>query len=245
MLEAWKKLALVQCLLAKVTVDSNNSIQTPNSMPTCMARMLSSYREAARLQLPIPPQQQQSQQQQAPPPPQPQPPNRPSSQKAAQQSITCYMDFVDAFYKRDKKQFQKLVKDHEPVLRDDGNAGLVNQCLTQLVSNEVLHLSYMYSVVPVSKVASLLGLEETSQVSSVLLESKVPCQIQDDGMVVFQDVPEETPPFVDMAEWMQLIEKVQKLDVTIITNPRYYALMQKETANRKEAAEGPRGVEDF
>jgi hypothetical protein len=73
-------------------------------------------------------------------------------------------------------------------------------------------------------------------------------------MVTFQDQDTTTSSssvntpssMVDMAEWMQLIEKVQKLDVAIVTNPKYYALIQKDSASRKEAAAaGPRGVEDF
>lgn len=171
------------------------------------------------------------------------------SEKSAMTAITCYMDLVDAFFKRDKEQYQSLVTRHESVLREDGNAGLTNQCLTQLVRNQVLHLSNMYSVVPASKVASLLGLSDENAVPAVLIESNVPCQIQDDGMVSFQDTTasDPAPSVVDMAEWMQLIEKVQNLDVAIVTSPKYYALMQKEHATRIEqlGKPGPRGVEDF
>jgi hypothetical protein len=250
-LEAWKKTALVQCLMGKLP--QSKTIQTPKAMPNCMVRLLSTYKEASKR--PDPTGEGRLEefvlQQQAPelaPPPQR------LSEKTAMQAITCYMDLLDTFYKRDKVNFQFLMTSQETILREDGNFGLVQQCLTQLVRNQVLHLSNMYSVVPVSKVATLLGLSDESTVPTVLLESKVPCQIQDDGMVTFQDQDTTTssssvntpPSMVDMAEWMQLIEKVQKLDVAIVTNPKYYALIQKDSASRKEAAAaGPRGVEDF
>jgi hypothetical protein len=248
-LEAWKKTALVQCLMGKLS--QSKTIQTPKSMPNCMVRLLGAYKEASKRPDPTGEGRQEEfvLQEQAPelaPPPQR------LSEKTAMQAITCYMDLLDAFHKRDKVNFEFLMSSQEMILREDGNVGLVQQCLTQLVRNQVLHLSDMYSVVPVSKVATLLGLSDDSTVPTVLLESKVPCQIQDDGMVTFEDTTignssVDTPPsMVDMAEWMQLIEKVQNLDVAIVTNPKYYALMQKESASRKEAAAaGPRGVEDF
>eukprot|EP00980_Cylindrotheca_fusiformis_P008528 scaffold1807_cov140-Cylindrotheca_fusiformis.AAC.20 len=290
-LEAWKKMALVQCLMDRTggsSTSGTNSkiIQTPKSMPNCMVRLLSSCQESSKrtdststtttattttttgeaMLTDI-------LQQGGGGPPEVQLPSshqRRLSEKNSVETVACYMNLMDAFFKRDKTTFQSLMATHEEgIFREDGNVGLVQQCLTQLVRNQVVHLSNMYSVVPVSKVATLLGLEEDDDddgglaVTRVLLESKVPCEIQDDGMVTFceenasslsslSSKPSAQPSMVDISEWMHLIDEVQKLDVAIVTNPEFHALLRRESANKKEGgaggaggATGPRGVEDI
>ena len=259
MLEAWKKLLLVQCLLYHPKTDSvRAAFQSPKSMPTCMTRLLSSYKETSKLQSPTPQQQQQQQPEQT----QQQEleaeellqqtnPERfmqRRQQKLATETVVRYMEFAESFYKSEKETFQNLMESHQAAILEDGNLGLLQQCLSQLVRNQVIQLSRMYSVVPISKVASLLKITDESLVPTVLLESKVPCQIQGDGMVVFQDddSTDSSQALVDMAEWMHIIEKVQKLDVAVMTSPRYHALVQKEVSGKKEGISGgPRGVEDI
>lgn len=262
MLEAWKKMLLVQCLAYNPNDGSvQPAYQSPKSMPNCMARLLSSYKEASKLQSPSSTQQQQqteeTKQQELEAEElllqtNPERFMQRRQQKIAMQTIVGYMDLTEAFYKREKEAFQNLVERHQAVLAEDGNLGLLQQCLQQLVRNQVLHLSKMYSVAPLSKVAAILKLNEESMVPAVLLESKVPCQIQDDGMVVFQDEESATntvESVVDMTEWMQLIDKVQRVDVRILTSPRYYALVQKEKSaagkKKDEFSRGPRGVDDI
>ena len=254
---------LVQCLAYNPNDDSvQPTYQSPKSMPSCMTRLLSSYKEASKLQSPSSSTKQQQHSEEAKQQEleaeellQQTNPERfmqRRQQKIAMQTVVGYMDLTEAFYKREKETFQNLVERHKAVLAEDGNLGLLQQCLQQLVRNQVLHLSKMYSVVPASKIATLLKLNEESMVPAVLLESKVPCQIQDDGMVVFQDEDAATDPVepvVDMSEWMQLIEKVQRVDVKILTSPRYYSLVQKEQSSagkkKDELSVGPRGVDDF
>jgi len=175
----------------------------------------------------------------------------------AQEAVASYMSLVDAFGRRDKTKFEAIIAEKTATFNEDKNMGLVQQCLTELVHNQVVHLSNMYSVAPVSKVVSILGLENESQVPNLLLDSKVPCQIQEDGMVVFgnDDASSSThkdPSLVDFAEWMELLEKVQQLDIAMVTSPKYHALQLKENANRKDAPTvqetiplRPRGVEDI
>ena len=257
MLEAWKKLLLVQCLLHHPKTDSvRAAFQSPKSMPSCMTRLLSSYKETSKLQSPTPQQQQQPEQTQqqeleAEELLQQTNPERfmqRRQQKLAMETVVRYMELAEAFYKSEKETFQNLMETHKAAILEDGNLGLLQQCLTQLVQNQVMQLSRMYSVVPISKVASLLKITDESLVPTVLLESKVPCQIQGDGMVVFQgdDSTDSSDGLVDMAEWMHIIEKVQKLDVAVMTSPRYHALVQKEVSGKKEGVSGgPRGVEDI
>jgi hypothetical protein len=250
MLEAWKKLVLVQCLMSDGTQTSTN---LPKSMPNCMGRMLASYKEAAK-HYPAksgsslssnsnssssskrPPPQQQSQ-----------------AKKEVVQPITCYMDIVEAFFKHDKIKLESLQTQHAKQLVADGNLGLVHQCHTQLVTNQVQHLSRMYSVVSVTKVAEVLAMDPAN-VPTLLCQCQVPCELQDDGMVVFtaSDTASEesnSSSLVDLGEWMHLLEKVQRLDVAISTSTKYHSLVRKENSNsadsKQAAASGPRGVDDF
>jgi hypothetical protein len=174
------------------------------------------------------------------------------------------MDIAAAFHKRDKSSLEALMVEQKAALESDGNTGLVQQCHTQLINNQVRHISKMYSVISVTKAASLLGIDPISgnaaasqQVVVLLCQSGVPCEIQEDGMIVFGDVQESsttsTSSLVDLAEWMTLLEKVQRLDVNILTSARYQSLVRKEmvsgSGDSKAAAAalnaGPRGVDDI
>jgi hypothetical protein len=230
--EAWKKLVLVQCLLHDSTSPSS-SITLPKSIPNCLGRMLASYRVAD----------QQNQQQ-----------NPRQSQQSTNNTqqiinpITCYMDLSKAFYARDKAAMEKLEREHMTTITHDGNLGLMHQCQTRLVACQVAHLARMYSVVPLSKLAASLQVEE-SKVTSILCQSKVPCQIlQENGMVSFEQdsssSSHNTGLSSDISEWMQLMEKIQKLDVSIATSTKYHALARKDSSDKAGAAAGPRGVED-
>jgi hypothetical protein len=167
------------------------------------------------------------------------------------------MDLVEAFYKRDKARLEALQNEHHTTLMADGNVGLVKQCHTQLVRNQVAHLSRMYSVVSLSKLAQLLQIPSAEEATKILCQSGVLCDVQEDGMVVFADTTSSnndnalstlSSSLVDLTEWMQLLDKVQKLDVGIATTAKYHSLVRKESSgggDAKAVAAGPRGVEDF
>ena len=234
--EAWKKLVLVQCLLHDST-SPTSSIALPKSMPNCLGRMLATYRADQQNQ-----QQQNLRQSQ-----------QPSTTNSAPQPIinpiTCYMDLSKAFHARDKAAMEKLEREHMTTLTYDGNLGLMHQCQTRLVACQVAHLARMYSVVPLSKLAASLQVEE-SKVTSILCQSKVPCQIlPENGMVSFEQESnssssQNTGLSSDISEWMQLMEKIQKLDVAIATSPKYHSLARKDASDKAGAGGGPRGVED-
>jgi hypothetical protein len=201
-------------------------------MPNCLGRLLASYRVAD----------QQNQQQNL----------RQSQQSTNTQQIinpiTCYMDLSKAFYANDKAALEKVEREHMTTITHDGNLGLMHQCQTRLVACQVAHLARMYSVVPLSKLAASLRVEE-SKVTSILCHSKVPCQIlQESGMVSFEQDSSSSSHNMDLSsdisEWMQLMEKIQKLDVAIATSPKYHSLARKDLSDKAGAAAGPRGVED-
>jgi hypothetical protein len=245
-IEAWRKIVLVQCLLE----DSMTSTSTrlPKVMPNAMSRLLASYKEASKMpakgaektapepasrSTQVPPKQKQRQQQQ-------------QSQESIE-TIMCYMDIAAAFYKRDKSKLESLQQQHEAILRSDGNTGLVHQVHTQLTRNQIYHMSNIYSAIPVSKCAETLQISE-AQVPSALRQSQIVCEIVDgDTMVVFGEQPTPAPSSVHMDEWIQLLEKVQRLDVGITTSAKYHSLIRKDVIpdTATERAQGPRGVDEF
>lgn len=171
------------------------------------------------------------------------------------------MDITQAFYKRDKAKLELLMRKHSSTFQGDGNTGLLEQCHTRLIRNQVRHLSKMYSVVSVTKAANLLGITNASaddvsqQVAALLLQSGVVCDLQEDEMIVFHDEEEQEDmsrtPLVDLSEWMSLLENIQRMDVNILTSARYQSLMRKPSSSGGDAktaaaaaASGPRGVDE-
>lgn len=252
---------LVQCVMTNEyeadTNTANKKPRLPKNMPNCMYRRLVNIRKedaattgedfqpnfAGTKRSARSPQRtttQQRQQRQT----QPQ-----LEQPGSIQSAACYMDISDAFYERDKAKLEELQTEYHDILAADGNVGLVQQCHTQLVRNQVAHLSKMYSVVPLKKLAELLKIPD-DQVTKILCQSAVLCEVQADGMVVFADPRANEKPrsTVDIMEWMHLLDKVQELDIGIATTARYHSLVRKESSNSgdtKAVVAGPRGVEDF
>lgn len=224
MIEAWKKMILVQCLLGEFTAPA-----LPKSVPSCLTRLLSSSKESpldfSGTKRP-----------------------RGQPQSSAVQPINCYMDLAEAFYSRDRTKFEAIQAEQTITFNADGNFGLIKQCHSQLLHKQLEHFSKLYSVVPLTKLADLLTIS-VDQVARTLCQSQVLCEIQDDGMVVFSESTTSSPaPTVDLLEWMHLLERVRNLDVDIVTTAKYHSLLRKESSSgdtTKTVAAGPRGVEDF
>ncbi len=269
--EAWKKMILVQCIMNDGSDPKSNQISLPKSIPTCLARMLPSCKESTKTS-PTATNPRVSHG------PQPSgglfPPARPLMSQAQSQSQSsneiavdtestlCYMNIAVAFYGRKRSKLQALMEEHKSTIEGDGNCGLLQQCLTQLINNQVRHISRMYSVVSISKAATLLGISGVSDdatnqhVAALLCQSGIPCEIQEDGMIVFSDLSDqstETSSLMELTEWMALIEKVQRLDVSILTTPRYQSLIRKDVSIGASGegkvpntmSSGPRGVDDL
>lgn len=277
--EAWKKLVLVQCILNDGSGSDANQISLPKSMPTCLSRMVMSSKESTPTGKKLPTTTPQGL---APPSRLPSSGSSTEATSGQVESTICfyYMEMAAAFYQRDKSKFEALMTEHQAKFEADGNWGLLQQCHSQLIHNQVRHIARMYSTISIAKVATLLGISSASdgnaaavvnqQVAVLLYQSGVPCEIQDDGMIVFDDLPTETaatsssssPPLVDLAEWMALVERVQKLDVNIWTSPKYQSLTRQEIPTPGPAgsssgigdeskiattggSRGPRGVDDM
>jgi hypothetical protein len=243
----------------------------PKTMPNCLVRFLMSYRDAATTAVQERSRQRRQQQQQQPPPQvHPAHPNegqRQSQKPQVLNPISCYMDVSKAFYTRNQDTMKELEEHYQQTFLEDGNVGLVRQCQTKLIHMQVAHVARVYSVVPLTKLAEILlpaptfssstEEERIQRVTRILCQAQIPCDIQDDGMVEFpstededdydDDFEDDRPSLSlsDLSEWMSLMEKVQKLDVAIVTNSKYHAVLRKDAGELSAASVGPRGVEDL
>ncbi|KAL3920790.1 MAG: hypothetical protein SGILL_003079 [Bacillariaceae sp.] len=237
MVAAWKKLALVQPMLDRTRGVSNvhypinqskatETITTrfPKSTTKALGRLLATGKE----------------------------------QKDA--SIVLYTQLGPAVEMCKPDAVLSLIQTNEAVLRNDGNYGLAQQCLQHVRNNQVYEASQLFSTVSVAQLAQRWTIAP-EQVPQRLMDSKVPCHVEDDGMVVFaasapsNDNSGLPPPsnhhdsalWVDLSEWMQLLERLQHLEMSITTSSKYHAYkeMDKGGSGGKSEAMGPRGVEDF
>lgn len=266
-IEAWKKLVLVQCIMNKGLSHDARRITLPKSLPTCIGRLLTSLANDPAASAFTAAKGSKTNREQ---------PSPLSMFGLSQQSDTtldrkkasvdsestlCYADIATAFYARDKSTLESLMAEHVVTLRGDGNYGLVQQCMTQLVHNQVRHLSEMYSVVPLAKLATLMGISSgeamQQQVVSLLFQSAVPFEIHDEGMIEFGEVIDESTDsesLMPLSEWMGLLETVQRLDADFSTSPRYQILIKTDASGASAGGDskaagvahgGPRGVDDL
>lgn len=163
--------------------------------------------------------------------------------------IACYTEIAEVFKSRSKEEFVSLLENRQSILEADGNLGLAQQCLKQLVSNQVRHIAKIYATISIPKMASRLGMDPSqpnimSEVFILLRDSGVSCELEEDGTtIVFHDTVSgsSSNEMVDLNEWMVLLDKVQRLDVNLLTSSRYQSLNKTKAS----APSGPRGVEDI
>lgn len=248
MVAAWKKLSLVQPLLDRSRGVSNayyghkstGAVTTrfPKSMPKAMARLLASGKEDR------------------------------------EDNVTLYTQLGPATELGKIEVVTSLIQTFEELLKSDGNYGMAQACLKRVRQNQVWEASQLFSVVSVSQLAKRWKIAP-EQVPRRLLEAQVPCRLEDDGMVVFgpddplnaSDAtrnsgaptglpqPANRPPanasWTDLSEWMQVLERLQYLDVVISTSSKFQALAKKEEkgggSSRDPSITGmlPRGVQEF
>ena len=249
---------------SKAKSSSSSSIRVPGSMPNCLARALGTSKDQSAsssfISGMVPSRSEQltmrhhqpaqshfelKQQDQA----QQSASEKQSKQEEKVNHIACYTEVFKAFHDRDREKLESLERKHVEVWTQDGTLGLLRQCHSHLIKCQVLHLAHIYSVVPLSKLASALKVDGgETQVTRILLQTNVPCEIDATGMVTFLSKPQKPATLEEIPEWMNLLEMVQKLDVSIGTNPRYLSLIKKEAATASgdsAAASGPRGVDDL
>jgi hypothetical protein len=177
-----------------------------------------------------------------------------SGKESKDEAVLLYTQLGPAVEMGSEGVVQSLISHNETLLKSDGNYGLALACLKQVRRIQVWHASQLFSVVPVVQLAQRWNVPP-EQVRQRLIESTIPCRLEDDGMVVFdmgtvtstadsstsncfsglhsglpQSVNEASSAssWIELSEWMQLLERMQRLDAIISTNPKYLALLRKE-----------------
>jgi hypothetical protein len=184
--------------------------------------------------------------------------NRSSSSSTAD-ILKVYVSLVRAFEAVDRAAFSKIVRDHERIFEQDGNLGLLQFCHTALLRRHVASLSSIYSVLPLTKLAELLQIEQ-AQVRRLLLQLSVdaawPVEIRDDSFVVFScplpladsNTNDDTAASSGVETTntvLQLSSMMKSLDVTIASSSKYVALARKDSKNsnkNRDNASPARGV---
>jgi hypothetical protein len=248
MVAAWKKLSLVQPLLNR-SRGASNLFHNKSSANTGSTRFPRSMTKAMGRLLSV-------------------------GRENKDEAVLLYTQIGPAVEKGSIELVKTLIDSHESLLKADGNYGLAQQCFKQAQQNLVWETSELFSVVSVTQLARRWAITP-EQVPQRLLESKVPCRLEDDGMVVFglEDSnasesrpsdgshsglpqPNSRPPvdasWADLSQWMQLLERLQQLDTYITTSPKYHALTKKdEKGGSRDAGESsvmellPRAVQDL
>mmetsp|Transcript_23004 Transcript_23004/g.42723 ORF Transcript_23004/g.42723 Transcript_23004/m.42723 type:complete len:511 (-) Transcript_23004:308-1840(-) len=232
MIHAWKKLSLVQPLLDRsrgtnsLYHDKSSSssqkatTRFPACMAKCMARMLTSGKESK------------------------------------DEAVMLYTQLGPAAEMGNVELVRSLIQTHESLLKKDGNYGLALVCLKRAQGIQVWQAARLFSIVSMTQLAQRWKILP-EQVPQRLIDSEVPCRLEDDGMVVFAlndasddnnsnnsmfhgahtglpqpiNDPSTSSPWIDLSEWMQLLERMQRLDAGISTSSKYHALKKEEKSS--------------
>jgi len=263
-IQAWKKLTLVQPLLeTNVNVNTNTNqplhragssntpiddastakkqqhskAHPPTRLPKLWAKAIGTYinREVAALR------------------------------NAERDRFVLYTVLGPAVAAGDRTTAENLVREHESILVADGNTDMARNCLSRAKELQVRKASKIFSVTSLRILArrwKVTPLEASQQLEDATHSGAVLSRVEADGTVVFsyQDtdnsnsnstIASTSNNWVDLREWMGLLEKMQHMDVTISMSSKYHSLKKKKGksgvagGDAAHSVAGPRGVEEF
>ena len=250
-ISAWKKVTLVQPLLNNNNTGSTASskVHPATRLPKCMPKLptkLSDLHSSSKFRLA-------------------RSLAAESKEEEKKDNMLVYTKLGPAVEAGDRQAVETLVRTHESILQADGNLELVRQCIRRVREVQVQTAAKLFSVTSVAILARRWN-ATPEEVTQQLLDAIgiVPCQIEEDGTVVFSDNEDiscntGSTQSLDLTQWMKLLERMQQLDVDISTNSKYKTLIRKEEKGGGNssgsgtmisdifaaAGAGPQGVEDF
>ncbi|OEU17475.1 hypothetical protein FRACYDRAFT_260885 [Fragilariopsis cylindrus CCMP1102] len=249
-ISAWKKVTLVQPLLNNNTGSTaSGKVHPATRLPKCMPKLptkLSDLHSSSKFRLA-------------------RSLAAESKEEEKKDNMLVYTKLGPAVEAGDRQAVETLVRTHESILQADGNLELVRQCIRRVREVQVQTAAKRFSVTSVAILARRWN-ATPEEVTQQLLDAIgiVPCQIEEDGTVVFSDNEDiscntGSTQSLDLTQWMKLLERMQQLDVDISTNSKYKTLIRKEEKGGGNssgsgtmisdifaaAGAGPQGVEDF
>jgi hypothetical protein len=246
MVAAWKKLSLVQPLLDSSRIDSSmHHSRISNNVSTRFPRSMA--KALTRFLT--------------------------TGKDKKDEAVLLYSQLGPATETCNMELVKNLIETHEALLKSDGNLELAQDCMRRVQHNLVWEASQLFSVVSATQLARRWKIDP-EQLLRLLLESEVPCRIEDDGMVVFglenvntgetiatdgalngMPQPYNHPPsnssWTDLSEWVRLLERLQHLDTSISTSAKFHTLTKKEGKGGGDSSDSsiismiPRAVQDF
>ena len=219
-LEAYKKLALIECLRRspEATFDP---WQLPEAVSPCYSRFLGLARVGSAPEDAMHVVEEDGE-----------------TEGDTWRGLRFYYELTEAFVQRKTLP----IAEHESVWRKDSNLGLVRQCQAELVSRKIFHYSRIYSKIALSELAQLLHLDE-QKLPALLCQMSGdrswPVQISE-GTVHFPRKPTNHATNA-VGDLMALGKVVKKLDQAIESSNEY---ARAQMDRSKSGSGGPRGVED-
>ena len=161
----------------------------------------------------------------------------------------------------DRTTAENLVREHESILVADGNTDMAQNCLSRAKELQVRKASKIFSVTSLRILARrwrVTPQEASQQLEDATHSGAVLSRVEADGTVVFSSQKTDSSAiagannnWVDLREWMVLLEKMQHMDVAISMSSKYHSLKKKKGKSgvagdaAAHSIAGPRGVEEF
>jgi len=182
-----------------------------------------------------------------------------------------YGEFVRAFTRLDRAALDSALREHSELFTEDGNMGLVQQCVADFSKRLVYHYSRIYATIALTDLSNLLQLavpEVETLLTRVSMELAWSIRVEN-GLVSFPPLPVGVPPppigttnqISHEAQLVELSNMVKKLDLAVAASPKYLSVLKSAAGGslggsaKKSApgggmiaaiaAAGPRGVDDI
>eukprot|EP00053_Salpingoeca_punica_P024736 m.14480 g.14480 ORF g.14480 m.14480 type:complete len:448 (-) comp7141_c0_seq1:500-1843(-) len=156
-----------------------------------------------------------------------------------------YRILADRFPKMSPKDFEHYVGEHVAVFNDDGNLGLVKQCLTRLYRHRIKRLTETFITLSLADIAKRVELaapaDAEQHIVAMVADKEIFASINSvTGMVSFHDDPEQYDDEETLLKLLshletarQIYDKITETDLSLRTDVTY---IRKSMMNEHSAA---------